>query len=382
MKLILGLLAVESSSLRLSKSYDIPDCRENYRGNANQSMYGENCLRWDNLSTRNEFHPMNQRGKGLESNYCRNPDGKDGGPWCFVSFYDPIKGTPPKFSYCEVECPNTKGPIASDEFYGPLVTGLPKSSIPPMAMGMDPMAMNNNLESTTLDFYSGSTVHITNSMDLMTEDLFAGSPSTSPSTTLSTTTTSATTTTTTTTTTTSRQRRTRPTRRTRLTRPPTSTATEMTTSTSTTTTTTSRSTDRIKTIRPTRRTRPSTTRRRRTTTSSTTTTTTTTRRRRTRPTQPARSTEKGPTKDETWILPEVDGQKIEISDLEIDSSLEEYLYTTLPNPTFINALDTLRDWAANRKVEAVELPRIDVRSSLGNLMQGMNSILKTDKHKK
>ena len=64
MKLILGLFAVEISSLRLSKSYesyesyearlayDIPDCRENYRGTVNQSMYGENCLRWDNLSTR------------------------------------------------------------------------------------------------------------------------------------------------------------------------------------------------------------------------------------------------------------------------------------------------------------------------------------------
>ena len=36
---------------------------------------------------------MNQKGKGLESNYCRNPDGKDGGPWCFVSFYDPVQVT-------------------------------------------------------------------------------------------------------------------------------------------------------------------------------------------------------------------------------------------------------------------------------------------------
>lgn len=52
MKLLLGLLAAESTSLRLSKSYDIPDCRENYRGTANQSIYGEVCLRWDNLSTR------------------------------------------------------------------------------------------------------------------------------------------------------------------------------------------------------------------------------------------------------------------------------------------------------------------------------------------
>jgi len=52
MKFLLGLFAVESTCLRLSKSYDIPDCRENYRGTANQSIYGEVCLRWDNLSTR------------------------------------------------------------------------------------------------------------------------------------------------------------------------------------------------------------------------------------------------------------------------------------------------------------------------------------------
>ena len=236
------------------------------------------------------------------------------------------------------------------------------SSIPPMAM-------DYNLEGTTLEYYAGSTAHVTNSP--MTVNLFAS-------------TTLPTTTTTTTSTTSRRQRRTRPTRRTRLTRRPTST----TTSTTTTSTTSTTFTDTIKTmprrIQPTRRTRPSTTRRRRTTTSSTTftTSTTTTRRRRTRPTQSTKSTNKTTPKEEIWILPEVDGQKIEVSDLEIDSSLEEYLYTTLPNPTFVNALFTLRDWAVNRKVETVELPRIDVRSSLGNLMQGINSILKTDKHKK
>ena len=241
------------------------------------------------------------------------------------------------------------------------------SSIPPMAM-------DYNLEETTLEYYAGSTAHVTNSP--MTENLFA--PTTLSSTT---TTTRLTTMTTSTSTTTRRQRRTRPTRRTRLTRRPTSSSTTTTRSTTSTSTTTTRS----RRIRPTRRTRPSTTRRRRTTTSSTTTlttSTTTTRRRRIRPTQATRSTYKPTTKTEIWILPEVEGQKIEVSDLEIDSSLEEYLYTTLPNPTFVNALDTLRDWAANRKVEAVKLPRINVRSSLGNLMQGMNSILKTDKHKK
>jgi len=241
---------------------------------------------------------------------------------------------------------------------------------------IQPMAMDYNLEGTTLEYYAGSTAHVTNSP--MTVNLFA-------STTLPTTTTTPmpTSTSTSTSTTSRRQRRTRPTRRTRLTRRPTSTTTTTTSTTSTT------FTDTIKTvprrIQPTRRTRPSTTRRRRTTTSSTTTfttSTTTTRRRRTRPTQSTKSTNKTTPKEEIWILPEVDGQKIEVSDLEIDSSLEEYLYTTLPNPTFVNALDTLRDWAVNRKVETVELPRIDVRSSLGNLMQGMNSILKTDKHKK
>merc|ERR1712227_731340 len=208
----------------------------------------------------------------------------------------------------------TRGPIGSVESNTASVAGLPMSSIPPMAM-------DYNLEGTTLEYYAGSTAHVTNSP--MTVNLFASTTS-------------------------RRQRRTRPTRRTRLTRRPTSTTTTSTTTSMTSTT----FTDTIKTlprrIQPTRRTRPSTTRRRRTTTSSTTTfttSTTTTRRRRTRPTQSTKSTSKTTPKEEIWILPEVDGQKIEVSDLEIDSSLEEYLYTTLPNPTFVNALDTLRDWA-------------------------------------
>jgi len=316
---------------------------------------------------------MNQKGKGLESNYCRNPDGRDGGPWCFVSFYDPVQGTPPKFSYCEVECPNSKNSIGSVESNTASVSGLPMSSFPPMALDY-----NINLEQSTLEYYDGSsTAHVTNSP--MTVNLFASTLSTR---TTSTTTMLTSTTTTTTSTTSRRRRRTRPTRQ-----PKSTTSTTSMTSTTSTSTTSTKWRRIIKTVefRPTRRTRPSTTRRRRTTTSSTTTLitpTTKTRRRRIRPTQLTKSTSKTTTKGETWILPEVEGQKIEISDLEIDSSLEEYLYTTLPNPTFINALDTLRDWAANRKVEAVELPRINVRSNLGNLMQGMNSILKTDKHKK
>ena len=281
-----------------------------------------------------------------------------------------------------MECPD--GPIASVEPFSAPVSGLPMSSLPPMAMNNDLTTLG-----TTLDYYAGSTAHVTNSPEVLTEDLFAGSPATSLLF-------SSTTSTTTTTSTTHRQRRTRPTRRTRLTRPPTSTTTTevtkynlSTTLSSTTTSTTSTgttTTTRPRRVRPTRITRPSTTKRRRTSTTTTTTmtTTTTTRRRRTRPTESIRHAEKGPIQEETteiWILPEVDGQKIEISDLEIDSSLEEYLYTTQSNPTFVNALDTLRDWAVNRKIEVVKLPRINVRSSLEKLTEGMNSILKADKHK-
>jgi len=281
-----------------------------------------------------------------------------------------------------VECPN--GPIASVEPFSAPVSGLPMSSLPPMAMNNDLTTLG-----TTLDYYAGSTAHVTNSPEVLTEDLF-GKVLYGPVTSL------FSSTTTTTTSTTHRQRRTRPTRRTGLTRPPTSTTTTevtkynlSTTLSSTTTSTTSTgttTTTRPRRVRPTRITRPSTTKRRRTSTTTTTTmtTTTTTRRRRTRPTESIRHAEKGPIQEETteiWILPEVDGQKIEISDLENDSSLEEYLYTTQSNPTFVNALDTLRDWAVNRKIEVVKLPRINVRSSLEKLTEGMNSILKADKHK-
>jgi len=249
-----------------------------------------------------------------------------------------------------VECTKalvTKGPIAETNTELPFLSSIP------------PMAVESTYTTHDPDFFTGSgieasTDHVTISMASVTANLFDTSARLSSSTT-------STEMTTTTTTTTSTSRTT------------TSTTMHSTTiSTTTLTTTTTRGRRRTRPTRRTRLTRPHST-----STTTGTTTTTTTKRRRFRPTDKpsiSQSTSGEPVKEGTWILPEVENQDIEISDLEVDPSLEEYLYTTQSNPTFKFALDTLRDWAINRKVETVILPKIDVRSRLNTLTREINSL--------
>ncbi|XP_067855110.1 hepatocyte growth factor-like protein [Heptranchias perlo] len=56
-----------------------------YRGTVNQTTSGTRCQRWDVQSPHaHEFTPENYQCKGLQENYCRNPDGSEA-PWCFTS---------------------------------------------------------------------------------------------------------------------------------------------------------------------------------------------------------------------------------------------------------------------------------------------------------
>ncbi|MEE6523891.1 hypothetical protein FKM82_022993 [Ascaphus truei] len=58
---------------------------EGYRGRANFTTSGIPCQRWDSQSPhQHRFLPEKYPCKGLEDNYCRNPDGSEA-PWCFTS---------------------------------------------------------------------------------------------------------------------------------------------------------------------------------------------------------------------------------------------------------------------------------------------------------
>ncbi|CAJ0938479.1 unnamed protein product [Ranitomeya imitator] len=58
---------------------------EGYRGKAALTTYGIPCQRWDSQTPhQHRFLPDKYPCKGLEENYCRNPDGSEA-PWCFTA---------------------------------------------------------------------------------------------------------------------------------------------------------------------------------------------------------------------------------------------------------------------------------------------------------
>ncbi|TRY66828.1 hypothetical protein DNTS_004773 [Danionella cerebrum] len=91
--------AMERESCNISKCPDLPKRRlrssyttncfrgrgEDYRGKVNETTSGIKCQRWDAQKPhQHPFFPKTYECKGLEENYCRNPDGSEA-PWCFTS---------------------------------------------------------------------------------------------------------------------------------------------------------------------------------------------------------------------------------------------------------------------------------------------------------
>ncbi|XP_034032526.1 hepatocyte growth factor [Thalassophryne amazonica] len=70
---------------------------EDYRGPMDHTESGRECQRWDlDEPHKHLYHPTRYSGKGLDDNYCRNPDGRHR-PWCFTA--DPH--TP--WEYCDIK---------------------------------------------------------------------------------------------------------------------------------------------------------------------------------------------------------------------------------------------------------------------------------------
>ncbi|XP_006633316.3 hepatocyte growth factor isoform X1 [Lepisosteus oculatus] len=88
------------------QSCEIPQCSEvecmtcngeNYRGPMDHTETGKECQRWDlTRPHKHTFHPKRYPDKGLNDNYCRNPDNRLR-PWCFT--LDPQ--TP--WEYCNIK---------------------------------------------------------------------------------------------------------------------------------------------------------------------------------------------------------------------------------------------------------------------------------------
>ncbi|ETE65922.1 Hepatocyte growth factor, partial [Ophiophagus hannah] len=76
-----------------------------YKGNISVTKSGIECQAWNSTIP----HEHSYRGKDLQRNYCRNPRGEEGGPWCFTS--DPeTRHEVCKIPLCsEVECMTCNG---------------------------------------------------------------------------------------------------------------------------------------------------------------------------------------------------------------------------------------------------------------------------------
>uniref|UniRef100_A0A3Q0T1F7 Hepatocyte growth factor n=1 Tax=Amphilophus citrinellus TaxID=61819 RepID=A0A3Q0T1F7_AMPCI len=75
---------------------------EDYRGPMDHTESGKECQRWDlDEPHKHLYHPKRYPDRGLDDNYCRNPDGRQR-PWCFTT--DP--NTP--WEYCNITvCENS-----------------------------------------------------------------------------------------------------------------------------------------------------------------------------------------------------------------------------------------------------------------------------------
>ncbi|XP_026556843.1 hepatocyte growth factor isoform X1 [Pseudonaja textilis] len=81
-----------------------------YKGNISVTKSGIECQAWNStIPHEHSFLPSSYRGKDLQRNYCRNPRGEEGGPWCFTS--DPeTRHEVCKIPLCsEVECMTCNG---------------------------------------------------------------------------------------------------------------------------------------------------------------------------------------------------------------------------------------------------------------------------------
>uniref|UniRef100_A0A672SBZ6 Hepatocyte growth factor-like protein n=1 Tax=Sinocyclocheilus grahami TaxID=75366 RepID=A0A672SBZ6_SINGR len=83
-----ALQVSESPKRRFRSGYTTNRFRgrgEDYRGKVNETTSGIPCQRWDAQKPHEHpFSPKTYECKGLEENYCRNPDGSEA-PWCFTS---------------------------------------------------------------------------------------------------------------------------------------------------------------------------------------------------------------------------------------------------------------------------------------------------------
>ncbi|XP_075059363.1 plasminogen-like [Mixophyes fleayi] len=70
---------------------------KNYRGTQSKTKSGKTCQDWTSTTPHKpNLTPEKFPNAGLESNFCRNPDGDENGPWCYTT--DPST----RFEFCNI----------------------------------------------------------------------------------------------------------------------------------------------------------------------------------------------------------------------------------------------------------------------------------------
>ncbi|XP_067915294.1 hepatocyte growth factor-like [Heterodontus francisci] len=90
---------------------------KNYQGTKSVTESGQTCQYWNStIPHDHRFFPSNNRNKNLQENYCRNPRGEEGGPWCFT-MHPGIRLESCAVPQCsEVECMTCNG----ETYRGPM----------------------------------------------------------------------------------------------------------------------------------------------------------------------------------------------------------------------------------------------------------------------
>ncbi|XP_030072909.1 hepatocyte growth factor isoform X2 [Microcaecilia unicolor] len=84
----------------------------NYKGTISVTESGLSCQAWNSMIP----HEHSYRGKDLRENYCRNPRGEEGGPWCFTTSPE-VRHDACDIPLCsEVECMSCNG----ESYRGPM----------------------------------------------------------------------------------------------------------------------------------------------------------------------------------------------------------------------------------------------------------------------
>ena len=99
---ILGILEINSDCQTMSLGVPGSD----YHGSVSVTVSGLTCQHWSDQS------PHSHGNGNEDENYCRNPDGDEGGVWCYTT------DTDEEWEYCDVpDCDNyDSGDHDSDDY--------------------------------------------------------------------------------------------------------------------------------------------------------------------------------------------------------------------------------------------------------------------------